>query len=110
MNLKNTHNGFGLGKFIDNYGIKFSIQESSAGSDARIWLGVDDVKPEILASKAHIYDIPTTETTGWIAYPIPDDVLLHSRMNLNQEMAKELITILQHFVETGKLPRQPQMF
>jgi hypothetical protein len=92
-------------KFLDKYGMKCSIQESSAGSEACIWLGIDDIEPKIMASKAHIYDIPTEETTGWIPYPIPNDVLLHSRMHLNQEHAKELITLLQYFVETGELPQ-----
>lgn len=29
-----------------------------------------------------------------------------SRMHLNQEIAAELLPLLQHFVETGKLPAQ----
>jgi hypothetical protein len=36
-------------------------------------------------------------------YPIPKEVLLSTRMHLNREQVKEIIPILQKFVDTGDL-------
>ncbi|EES51170.1 hypothetical protein NE172_01985 [Clostridium botulinum] len=44
-----------------------------------------------------------TEGTGWVAYPIPEDVLLSTRMHLTRGQVKELIPILQKFVDTGEI-------
>lgn len=42
MKQSKTIRGFGLVEFTDRYGAKCSLQESSLGTEACIWLGVDD--------------------------------------------------------------------
>lgn len=98
-----TARGFDLIEFQDLYGTECSIQKSSLATDDAIWIGVDNVAPKIMARDAAAHGVQTTETTGWVDYPIPDAVLLHSRMHLNREQAAQLLQILQRFVETGEI-------
>ena len=88
-----TSRGFGIIEFRDLYGAKCSMQESSLATSAAIWLGIADADPKILKPGE-----------GWLPYPVPEEVLLTTRMHLNTEQAEELIIYLQHFVETGYLP------
>ena len=92
-----TNRGFKLIEFTDLYGAKYNIQKSSLATEEAIWLGIKDANPRIMASKT------VAGGTGWVDYPIPEDVLLTTRMHLNQEQAKELITLLQKFVDTGEI-------
>ena len=101
--MQKTHRGFAYSEFTDRYGVKCSIQKSSLATDDAIWLGVDDASPKILASKAVELGIKTDETTGWVSYPIPKDVMLTTRMHLTQEMVRDLLPALQRFVDTGEL-------
>lgn len=75
-----TNRGFAGGKFKDRYDRDCSIQESSLATEACIWLGMDH---EVVHPK-------TGERCG-------------ARMHLTQEMAADLIPLLQRFVETGHL-------
>lgn len=106
MNLTfgNTNRGFDIITFTDRYDSPCSIQKSSLATEDAIWFGIDDPEPRIMASQAKQYGIQTEETTGWIPYPIPQDVLLSTRMHLTQDQVKALLPILQHFAETGELP------
>lgn len=101
--LEKTERGFSLGKFEDQYGNKCSIQKSSVATKDCIWLGVDDVNPQIMAVNARKHGIKTHETTGWVPYPIPEEVLLSSRMHLSREDVKKLLPLLQRFAKTGSL-------
>lgn len=87
-----TNRGFSLGEFKDEYGYKCSIQKSSLATKSCIWLGVDDIKPQIL--------IPGQ---GWSQYELPSNVYYHSRMHLTMEQVRDLIPILQKFADTGDL-------
>lgn len=98
MDIRLTQCGFARGEFVDLYGGKCSIQESSLATGAALWLGIDYAEPKILASQT------PQGGNGWVPYPVPDEVLLSTRMHLTQEMAEELIPLLRHFVETGGLP------
>lgn len=104
-----THRGFPMVEFKDFYDHPCSIQASSiwledclelAGTSA-LWIGPDSASPKIMASKAAEYGIATRETTGWVPYPIPDDVLLTTRMHLNREQVAGLIDRLQNWLDTG---------
>ena len=97
MNKKTTKQGFDYIEFEDRYEQKCSLQESSLADERAIWLGIDDPNPLILASKI------MEGGTGWVKYIIPEDVLIHTRMHLTQEMVKNLLPHLQKFVETGEL-------
>lgn len=103
MELTKTQRGFALVEFTDRYGMKCSLQKSSLATEDAIWFGLDDPAPKIMASDAVKLGLPTTETTGWISYHIPEDVLISTRMHLSQEMVKELLPILQKFADTGEL-------
>lgn len=93
-----THRGFGLIEFNDLYGVECSVQKSSLATDNAIWIGVDDANPQIMASKLR------EGGTGWVKYPIPEDVSLNTRMHLSQEQVRALLPILTTFAETGELP------
>jgi hypothetical protein len=103
VELKVTNRGFALGEFKDQYGAKCSIQKSSVATKDCIWLGVDDPDPKIMASQAAEFGVKTSEKTGWVSYPIPDEVLINTRMHLSREDVKRLLPLLQRFAETGEL-------
>lgn len=98
-----TARGFALRHFDDHYGVPCSIQKSSLAFKDAIWLGVDDPQPKVLAREAASVGVQTEERTGWVAYPIPDAVQLHTRMHLTRAQVKKLLPVLQQFVETGNI-------
>lgn len=98
--LDKTERGFYYYEFKDKYDAVCSIQESSLASEDCIWFGINDVEPKIMASKLQ------KDGVGWVKYPIPEDVLLSSRMHLNKEQVAELIPILQTFLDTGRVKVQ----
>lgn len=77
IELRLTQRGYMRGEFSDRYGARCSIQESSLATEDCIWLGCDS-------------------NDG--------SAMLGSRMHLTQEMAAQLIPLLQYFVEHGGLP------
>lgn len=100
---RTTGRGFALLEFTDRYGAKCNIQKSSLATEDAIWLGVENAEPRILASLAKAHGVETTETTGWVPYPVPREVLLSTRMHLTREQVRELLSILHEFVETGEI-------
>lgn len=104
MKRKVSNRGFVLFEFNDHYDSLCSLQESSLASEPAIWLGVANANPKIMASQAAAHGVGTDETTGWVAYKIPEAVLLTTRMHLTQEQVAEMLPMLQHFVDTGYLP------
>lgn len=109
MNVKPTSRGFELIEFEDSNGEKCSIQQSSATGFERgpggdyIWLGLDNARPKILASKAAANGIQTTATTGWIDVPLPPDAYTGGRMHLDVDQAKELVRHLKCWIKSGSL-------
>lgn len=97
MEQKKTDRGFSISNFKDLYGMECSLQKSSLATQDAIWLGVSDCKPKIMASKLK------QGGTGWVDYPIPEDVLLSTRMHLSREQVQELLPYLVKFVETGEI-------
>jgi hypothetical protein len=98
-----TSRGFEITEFLDTYGAKCSLQMSSSAVEDKIWFGVNDANPKILVSKAKEHGLKPQCENGWMTYPIPEDVLLNTRMHLNREQVAELLPYLQRFVETGNL-------
>lgn len=92
-----TNRGFPLIESKDLYGAGYSIQESSLATQAAIWLGIDDAKPQIMASKTE------AGGNGWVDYPLLEDVSLTTRMHLNRKQVFKLLLILIKFVLTGHL-------
>ena len=103
MERTKTGRGFEIILFTDRHGAKCSIQESSLATENAIWFGVNDADPKILASDASKLGINTSETSGWISYTIPNEVILNTRMHLTQETVKNILPILIKFADTGKL-------
>lgn len=110
--VKNTERGFEVIGFKDYYGSPCSIQQSSLaiyeqpGSSA-IWIGVDDPNPQVMAVDAASCGIIAGANAGWVPYPIPEQVLINTRMHLTREGVSALIPVLQQWLETGsfKKPR-----
>ena len=90
MKVGRTIRGFGLIEFEDTHRLKCSIQESSA--PGKLWVGVDDARPQRM-----------DERRGWVPFPIPGSVLLHTRMHLDKKLAKQLIARLSKWVKDGTL-------
>ena len=106
---KKSGRGFPLIEFKDHYGTPCSLQASSLAlyeqpGISAIWLGCDDAQPRVLATKAASVGVETKETTGWVPYPIPEDVSLTTRMHLNRKQVEALIFHLQTWLdsETGQ--------
>jgi hypothetical protein len=98
-----TARGFALRQFTDSYGVPCSLQKSSLATDDAIWLGTDDAQPKVMAVHAAGVGVQTTERTGWVPYPIPEQVQLRTRMHLTRRQVKQLLPHLQKFAETGEL-------
>ena len=101
--MKVTERGFRMVAFKDRAGDVCTIQESSSAIEPRIWFGINDANPQIMASNAKSHGIKTDQTTGWIPYPVPEDVLLSTRMHLSQKDVKGLMPFLKRFLKTGGL-------
>ena len=97
MNKRLTKRGFELYEFEDSYGCKCNLQESS-NIIPHIWLGLEKIEPMIMMRDVAI-DQEAENVIGWVKYPVPENVLMRSRMHLNVEQVKELIVVLQEFVD-----------
>lgn len=106
LKFGNTERGFAAIGFVDRYGADCSIQKSSIAEDDAIWFGVDDAHPQIMASQAAAHGVQTKATCGWVKYPVPDEVLLNTRMHLTRRQVEDLLPVLIHFVETGEVPTE----
>lgn len=85
-----TSRGFVVYRFVDRFEQRCSLQESSLATEHAIWLGVD-------RGLAGTYD-PVTLTPD--AHGMVD---LSLRMHLTRDHVRELLPLLQRFVETGDL-------
>jgi len=111
--VEQTHRGFDVIHFDDGNGERCSVQCSSAIDDTEqglnqpgssfLWIGPDDANPKIMASKAAMHGVKTTATTGWVPYPVPDEVLMNTRMHLHREHVQELVQVLNRWLESGTL-------
>ena len=99
-----TDRGFVLIEFTDLHLASCSLQESSLADQDAIWFGVNNADPKILATDAKKLGVGTDETTGWVPFEIPEEVIFNTRMLLTQEHVRALLPALHHFVETGLLP------
>lgn len=91
-NSDKTQRGFGIIKFTDFYDYGCSLQQSSLATEEAIWLGVDDVNPQILVAGQ-----------GWTKIPMPEGYLAHSRMHLNRKQVQQLVVELNKWLDTGEV-------
>lgn len=111
--ISETSRGFSCVEFEDFYNKKCSLQCSSIVLDyddafdnpgsSGVWLGIDDPEPVVMAVVAAKLGVETNQTVGWVPYPIPDEVSLHTRMHLNREQVAGLIDRLQDWLDNGEL-------
>lgn len=104
---KKSGRGFPLVEFKDFYDIPCSIQASSLAiyeqpGTSAIWLGCDGAQPKVLASEAAKFGVETDQKTGWVEYPIPEGVLMTTRMHLDRKQVKALIGHLQTWLDSDK--------
>lgn len=102
--LEKTNRGFEIINFRDCYGKECSIQQSSLAhyekpGTSAIWLGISNPEPKILHGDAKKFGIVTSETSGWVPYPIPEEVLLCTRMHLDRDQVKALISNLKSWLK-----------
>ncbi len=91
MEARKTDRGFPLFEFRDTYNNPCSLQLSST-LEPCIWFGIQDPNLKRI--------VPGY---GWVPFEVPNDVTVHARMHLNVEMVKQLLPILQKFVETDDI-------
>lgn len=113
MDVTTTNRGFELIQFRDGNGKQCSIQQSSAidstadglvfPGSSYLWIGVDDASPRIMASEAAEHGVATTETTGWVSFPVPKNVLMTTRMHIPRDQVPDIIATLQRWYDTGSL-------
>lgn len=112
MEMKKTNRGFKKMTFEDRYNDECSLQESSLATENAIWFGIEDPKPQIMASDAvklgheDLLDESKgpEKFNGWVEWPIPDEVSLSTRMHLTVPLIEELLPYLNYFAITGRLP------
>lgn len=88
-----TNRGFSKILFKDENRVECSIQKSSSACDM-IWMGCEDADPK--------YFVPNGNPS-WKKLEVPETALFTTRMHLTQEQVKEMIPILEKFVESGEI-------
>jgi len=79
MKIEFTNRNFALAKFKDRYGERCSIQDSSSATENCIWLGCEH------------------ETLDNNGQPCG------ARMHVDIDLARELIVLLQRFIDNGTI-------
>ena len=104
--------GFSAVAFKDSYDAECSLQCSSAidfdiegGLDnpgtSYLWVGIDDPNPQVMCTQAKDAGVEPEKDYGWQPYPIPEQVLVTTRMHLNREQVAGLIERLQQWLDNG---------
>lgn len=91
----NNH-GFARTDFTDSKGVECSVQVSSAYVPS-LWIGVNNPDPVILHKDAKALGINTSVNSGWVPYPMPKEVLCHTRMHLSKPQLREFINELEYY-------------
>lgn len=92
LTIKHTERGFAISEFKDRYDEKCSIQNSSLATEPCVWLGVHD---------PYVRQLVPNE--GWKNVELPPGTSVNGRMHLTQGQAKDLIVLLQRFIDTGSI-------
>ena len=116
-----SNRGFGVVSFTDRSGVECSVQASSAidfddrrgiglyhPGSSMLYIGPDEANPRIMARDAARLGIETTTDVGWIPYPVPDDVLMTTRMHLTRPQVRALIKRLNMWLKTGELSTEAE--
>ena len=109
MKVKTTARGFAYYKFVDDNGQKCSLQKSSSALEDKIWLGIDDAKimefyPYLRETDESWFEIPKEAVEAKLKHRPQNEIhYKNQRMHLTVNQVKELLPILQRFVETGEI-------
>lgn len=103
MEFKKTARGFAYYEFEDDNGMSCTLQKSSSIID-KIWFGAD-------AEIMEFYPLPRETDESWfkvedlsaLKHRPQNEIHIFSRMHLTREQVKDLLPILQRFVETGEV-------
>lgn len=106
--VQHTVHGWEYIEFLDRNETKCSLQVSSIADYeepgvSALWLGPEDAEPKCMAKDAPLLLVETSETTGWVPYPLPPQVQLTTRAHLSRENVEALIAHLAAWLETGSL-------
>lgn len=111
--VDHTSRGFEIIRFKTVGGEKAELQQSSICTDliheegsSALWLGLHSANPQVMARRAQALGVQTDQTTGWVPFPIPSDVLLSTRMHLDRDTVANLIIRLKAWLETGSFELQ----
>lgn len=52
---------------------------------------------------ARMVKLPVVRIFGWVPYPIPNDVLLNTRMYVNRAQVEDIVAHLMIWLRTGSL-------
>ena len=106
MKVKTTARGFAYYEFVDDNGQKCSLQKSSSALEDKIWLGIDDAKimefyPYLRETDESWFEIPKEEVEAKLKHRPQNKIhYKNQRMHLTVNQVKELLPILQRFVDT----------
>ena len=100
--LQHTNRGFERIEFKDYHGAMCSLQQSSISGGA-LWLGPNKADPQVLASQAHRFGVQTSAMAGWVPYPVPNEVLMTTRMHLDRKQVSKLVKHLQAWLDNGSI-------
>lgn len=95
--MKHTERGFALKNFKDRNGNECSIQKSSSALEDCIWLGATELRVREFGPNGKQWRDVVFEDT------MSHHFVGNQRMHLTRKQVKDLIPILQHFVDTGEL-------
>ena len=94
LKYSKTKHGWPFCEFDDLYDHKCYVQDSSLAFENAIWLGVRDANPLILKPGE-----------GWVPVDFPEGTLFTTQMHINQKQAKELVKVLERFIESGSIKK-----
>lgn len=100
MKVESTEHRFSRVEFTDRNGTTCSLQKSSVATDDLIWLGCNDIGLKRFEPGIGWTDVVLEGEPYGIKH------IANTRMHLGQDRVKDLITLLQRFVDTGELYEQ----
>ena len=103
IELNANQRGFKVGEFVDRYGEKCSLQESSIATEGCIWFGIDEptltlFETEQLGKYKNVTDREAGAALGGFKLSAA------SRMHLTQDQVAAVLPALQFFAINGYLP------
>ena len=96
MDKTTTERGFTYYKFTDSNQVVCTLQKSSSAMEDKIWLGAKEIGLKHFKAFEGWKDVELADS-------VEEHYIANNRMHLTREQVKELIPILQLFVDTGEI-------